>query len=124
MSLVHRRDTKPEQFVRALLRVLGYRYRLHGSDLPGKPDIVVRRSKRAIFVNGCFWHQHKCSHYRMPRTRLDFWRPKLEANVERDTRSRSQLRRAGWRVLVLWECQLHMRAAHSLTNKIVRFMEE
>jgi DNA mismatch endonuclease (patch repair protein) len=123
MALVRGKDTKPEQLVRRLIHKLGYRFRLHRRDLPGKPDIVFPRKKAVIFVHGCFWHQHpdpSCKLARMPKTRLDFWKPKLEGNRVRDERSQSELEKLGWRVLAIWECQLKDEAA--LTKKIQDFL--
>lgn len=106
MSRVKGRDTRPEMRLRRALHAAGLRYRLQARELPGKPDIVFRRAKLAIFVHGCFWHRHSgCEHARMPKSRLDFWRTKLEANVERDARQVGELEAAGWTVLTLWECE-------------------
>lgn len=103
------RDTKPELIVRRLVHGMGYRYRLHRKDLPGKPDLVFGPRKKVIFVHGCFWHQHPdplCKIARMPKSRLDFWRPKLDANRARDDRDSTALENMGWTVLTLWECGL------------------
>lgn len=106
MSRVKGRDTRPEMRLRRALHAAGLRYRLQAKELPGRPDIVFRRAKLAIFVHGCFWHRHPgCEHARMPKSRLDFWRAKLEANVERDTRQVRELLVAGYTVLTLWECE-------------------
>jgi len=105
MRRIKSSGTKPELIVRKLVRELGFRYRLGGLGLPGKPDLVFKSRKKVIFVHGCFWHQHGCGHYKQPRTRLDFWLPKLRANVERDKRVRDLLRSLGWEVLVVWECE-------------------
>jgi DNA mismatch endonuclease (patch repair protein) len=107
MRRIRAKDTKPEMVVRRLLHSLGYRYRLHVRDLPGKPDVVFRKLKRAIFVHGCFWHQHgECREGRLPGTRPEYWVPKLARNVERDQRHAQLLGEAGWQVLTLWECQI------------------
>ncbi|WP_100253296.1 very short patch repair endonuclease [Methylobacterium sp. UNC300MFChir4.1] len=101
------RGTKPELLVRRSLHSLGYRFRLHRRDLPGSPDIVLPRHRVAIQVHGCFWHQHEgCRHANLPRSRTAYWHPKLARNVERDVRTNAALRALGWRVLVLWECEL------------------
>lgn len=93
--------------VRRLLFSLGYRYRLHDRGLPGSPDIVFRGVKKAIFVHGCFWHRHEgCPLARMPKSRLEFWGPKLDGNRERDARKLLQLQSQGWDALVIWECEL------------------
>ena len=106
MALVRSRDTKPEMLVRRVVHSLGYRYRLHSHDLPGTPDLVFRRLKRVIFVHGCFWHQHRCAAGdRLPKSRVDFWRSKLEGNAARDRKTVSRLRHMGWHVLTVWECQ-------------------
>ena len=107
MSRIRQKDTGPELIVRRLVYAMGYRYRLHRADLPGRPDMAFIGRKKAIFVHGCFWHQHQgCGHYRMPKSRRDFWLPKLRTNVERDERAIRELHAMGWSVLVIWECQL------------------
>jgi len=106
MSAVGSRDTKPEMRVRKALHRLGYRYRLHRKDLPGSPDIVFPKKKKAIFVHGCFWHGHQCRWGRLPKTKLDYWLPKIEANKYRDARNVSELHALGWKVLILWQCEL------------------
>jgi DNA mismatch endonuclease (patch repair protein) len=109
MARVRSKNTAPELTVRKLLRTMGYGYRLHSRGLPGKPDIVISGRRTAIFVHGCFWHRHMeplCRLARLPKSRLDFWLPKLEANRARDDAQREALALAGWRVVVVWECQL------------------
>lgn len=107
MSLVRCKDTKPEMAVRRLVHGMGYRYRLHDRRLPGTPDLVFPARRKVIFIHGCFWHRHGCAlGDRMPKSRLDFWKPKLDANRGRDARNLRALCRLGWDVLVLWECQL------------------
>jgi len=109
MRLVLGRNTKPEMIVRHIIHSMGYRYRLHAKDLPGKPDIVFRPRRKAIFVNGCFWHRHSnvsCKLSRLPKTRLDFWLPKLEGNRLRDEKNLSLLQELGWNSLIIWECEL------------------
>lgn len=106
MARVRAKDTKPEMRVRKLIHGLGFRYRLHAKELPGHPDIVLRPLSKVVFVHGCFWHRHSgCALARLPKSRTDFWIPKLEGNRIRDRRSASALRRAGWKVLTVWECQ-------------------
>ena len=121
MSLVRSKHTKPELFVRRLVHGLGYRYRLHQADLPGRPDLVFRSRRKVVFVHGCFWHGHKCRLGRMPKSRLDYWNPKIAGNRQRDIRTLRRLRRMDWKALVLWECQLHNRDA--LANTIQTFLE-
>lgn len=106
MSRIRAKDTRPEKRVRRLLHRLGYRYRLHASDLPGRPDLVFRPRRKAIFVHGCFWHRHEgCPRNQVPKTRRKFWVNKLDGNVRRDRRNQAALRDQGWRVLVIWECE-------------------
>jgi DNA mismatch endonuclease (patch repair protein) len=106
MAAIKGSNTKPEMRVRSLLHSLGYRYRLHRKDLPGKPDIVLPKHRLAIFVHGCFWHSHECRWGGViPKTRPDFWREKRRGTTERDARNIRALEAAGWRVLVIWECQ-------------------
>ena len=106
MSRIKGKDTKPEMGVRHVLFAMGFRYRLHRKDLPGSPDIVFPRQKKAIFVNGCFWHRHAgCRLASTPKTRADFWQTKFDANVARDARNIDALEELGWSVLVLWQCE-------------------
>lgn len=105
MQSVKSKDTKPEMAVRRLLHSRGYRYRLHRKDLPGKPDIVFPGRKKAIFVHGCFWHWHGCAKGQLPKSRLDYWQPKLAKNIERDRTKQEQLESQGWQVLVVWQCE-------------------
>lgn len=107
MRAVRSRDTGPEMTVRRLTHSMGYRYRLHVRALPGAPDLVFSARRAVIFVHGCFWHQHDCPRgSRIPKTRREYWLPKLRGNRERDGRHQEALAEAGWRVLVIWECQL------------------
>ena len=105
MSRVRSSDTKPERAVRSALHRLGYRFRLHRRDLPGKPDIVLPRLKTVIFVHGCFWHQHGCKKSKLPQQNAAFWQRKLLSNVARDGAVTRQLAESGWKVVVIWECQ-------------------
>jgi len=113
-------NTKPELLVRSMLHRLGYRYRVNMSSLPGRPDIVFSARKRAIFIHGCFWHAHGCSRSRTPRTRQDYWLPKLEATQVRDARNTKALEGLGWQTLTLWECQLD--DASALLHDIESFL--
>jgi DNA mismatch endonuclease (patch repair protein) len=125
MGRVKGRDTKPEMIVRRLLHNMRYRYRLHSKDLPGKPDIVFGKRRKVIFIHGCFWHRHPdpaCRLARLPKSRLDFWLPKLSANAERDARHQEALLELGWQVLVVWECEL--RHSEQLKNKLRYFLED
>jgi len=106
MAAIKDRDTKPEMRVRSLLHSLGYRYRLHRKDLPGKPDIVLPKYRTVIFVHGCFWHCHDCRWGNViPKTRAEFWSDKRGGNVARDERHKASLEATGWRVVTIWECQ-------------------
>ena len=106
MSRVRSRNTKPELQVRSLLHRMGYRFRLHRSDLPGKPDIVLPMYRTVIFVHGCFWHQHPgCKKATIPRTNREFWEAKLNRNVERDREVRQKLQDLGWNVIAVWGCE-------------------
>lgn len=116
MAAIKSNDTEPEMLVRRYLHALGYRYGLHNKKLPGSPDIVLRRLRTVIFINGCFWHGHdNCKYYRLPKTNPDFWRTKIEANRARDARSTAALRTLGWHVIVIWECQLKTEEFRSKT---------
>jgi DNA mismatch endonuclease (patch repair protein) len=122
MSRVHGKDTKIEMKVRRLVHGMGYRYRLHSGRLPGRPDMVFPGRKKVIFVHGCFWHLHEdCSQYRQPKSRRDFWMPKLEQNRARDMKNQEQLRGMGWGVLVIWECEL--KHPEALSERIKSFLE-
>ncbi len=105
MQAVQSEHTGPEKRVRRLLHAMGYRFRLHRKDLPGRPDIVLPGRRKAIFVHGCFWHAHGCRKGRPPKSRLDYWLPKLEENVERDRIKQEQLESLGWETLVVWQCE-------------------
>lgn len=107
MSRIKGRDTKPEKVVRSLLHRMGYRFRLHRNDLPGRPDIVLPRHSTVLLVHGCFWHRHGgCKYAYTPKSRVAFWQKKFSTNVERDKRNKRDLRRLGWRVIVVWECEI------------------
>ena len=122
MSRVSAKDTKPEIAVRSMLHRMGFRFRLHDPRLAGRPDIVLRRHRTAIFVHGCFWHRHRgCKKATTPETRRDFWIRKFEKNIERDRKNYDQLEVQGWRVLVIWQCELEDPV--SLEDRVSRFME-
>ncbi|MBY0331894.1 MAG: very short patch repair endonuclease [Acetobacteraceae bacterium] len=122
MAAIRGKDTAPELAVRRMLHAMGYRFRLHRSDLPGSPDIVLPRHGKAVFVHGCFWHQHKgCVHAPRPASRASYWLPKLAANVARDERTQRELRRLGWGVIVVWECQVR-RDAGAVARRLQRLL--
>ncbi len=110
MSRIRGRDTKPEWLVRRALHAAGLRYRLHVSDLPGRPDLVFPARRAVVFVHGCFWHGHDCPLFRLPATRTAFWAAKIEANRVRDVVAGARLQADGWRVMIVWECALRGRA--------------
>jgi DNA mismatch endonuclease, patch repair protein len=121
MSRIRGRDTGPEMTVRRIVHALGYRYRLNCRDLPGTPDLVLRRMQKAIFVHGCFWHRHEnCPYAYTPKSRQSFWSSKFRSNKLRDRRQISRLKREGWSVLVVWECELA--SPKSATRKISAFL--
>ena len=123
MRRVRGKDTKPEMRVRRILHGLGYRYRLHARELPGTPDIVFRPRKSTIFVHGCFWHRHQgCKMARLPKSRIDYWKSKLETNRSRDATHQEELDRLGWRVLIVWECETG--DADALAGRLAGFLEQ
>ncbi|MCC6865197.1 MAG: DNA mismatch endonuclease Vsr [Ignavibacteria bacterium] len=113
MSRIRSKNTKPEMIVRSWLHNQGYRFRLHDKSLPGKPDIVLKKYKTVIFVNGCFWHGHKnCKYFILPKTRTKWWKDKIEGNITRDKKTKRDLKKLGWKVINIWGCkiQLNMKA--------------
>lgn len=126
MAAVKGKNTKPEVAIRKLLHAQGYRFRLHRKDLPGTPDIVLPKYKIAIFINGCFWHQHEsCKHAALPSTRREFWKAKLTANKQRDTRNTAALQSLGYTVLTIWECEIKsILATHTIPKLPPRNYEE
>ena len=123
MRRVRQSDTAPELVVRSLLHAEGYRYRLHAKELPGRPDIVFRGRRRAIFVHGCFWHRHRCRPgQNVPKSNTEFWLTKFEANMKRDRKARRQLKTSGWLTLVVWECETHSSCRKKLLVKLRKFM--
>lgn len=124
MSRIRARNTGPEWKVRRLVHSKGYRYRLHRKDLPGKPDLVFPKRRKVIFVHGCYWHRHPdpgCKLARLPKSNLEFWLPKLEQNRERDIKNEEKLRSMGWKVLVIWECEISKNSM--IEKKITEFLE-
>jgi len=122
MQSVKTRDTGPELIVRRVLFSLGYRYRLNAKKLPGKPDITFPGRRKAIFVHGCFWHAHGCSKGKAPKSRLEYWGPKLKVNKERDAAQALELQSLGWRVLTVWQCETNN--VKALRSKLVSFVED
>jgi DNA mismatch endonuclease (patch repair protein) len=121
MSRIRSRDTAPEKVVRKTLTELGARYRLHAKQLPGKPDIVIKKNKTAIFINGCFWHQHKgCKRKTMPKGNRNYWKPKLERNVKKQKADIKTLRKDDWKVGIVWECET--RDEDKLKNKLQKIL--
>lgn len=118
MAGIRGKNTNPEKVVRSIIHRMGLRFRLHQKDLPGSPDLVLRRHNTVVFVHGCFWHLHGCRWSSMPKTRTEFWRAKLNGNRERDKVNRAALRKAGWRVIEIWECELRDR--ERLTAKLAK----
>lgn len=122
MAAVHTRDTGAEKAVRSIVHRLGYRYSLKRSDLPGKPDLAFVSRRKVIFVHGCFWHGHSCRYGRLPKSRLSYWQPKIAANKARDHQQVVRLRKDGWSVLMIWQCQL--RKERLVEARIRDFLDE
>ncbi|MBW1796587.1 MAG: DNA mismatch endonuclease Vsr [Deltaproteobacteria bacterium] len=122
MAAIRSKDTKPEMLVRRLVHSMGYRYRLHRKDLPGKPDLTFSKLQKVIFVHGCYWHMHNCRYGRVtPKTNTEFWRKKRQSNVERDRKNLKALKVADWDTLVVWECEIKDR--HRLMAKLSDFLK-
>ena len=125
MAAIRGKDTKPEIRIRHGLFLRGYRYRLHCSTLPGKPDLVLPKYRAAIQIQGCFWHKHDCQYFQWPGTRPDFWKQKIEGNVVRDQKALYQLKIGGWRALIIWECAIKKcseREIEKLLDEIERWL--
>ena len=125
MSLIRSKDSAAEIVVRKMIHRMGYRFRLHRKDLPGTPDLVFPKLKKVVFVHGCFWHRHsdpECRLARLPKSRLEFWEPKLTRNRDRDERNTRALIDAGWQAIVVWECQLSN--LKSLESALKAFLEK
>lgn len=122
MRAVKGKDTSPELAIRRLVHSLGYRYRLHRANLPGKPDLVFPGRKKIIFVHGCFWHWHGCKRSRMPEANRNYWKQKIGRNVKRDRKTRRDLKSLGWKSMVIWECQ--SKAIDAVSRKIKRFLDD
>jgi DNA mismatch endonuclease (patch repair protein) len=123
MAAVKGSNTTPEMVVRRLVHALGFRYRLHVRTLPGAPDLAFPRLRKVIFVSGCFWHMHTCGRCRIPATRRSYWVAKLQRNATRDKRVQRALRRAGWSVLVVWECQTVAARRERLRTRLCSFLK-
>ena len=121
MSKIGAKNTKPEMLVRQFLFSQGFRYRLHQKNLPGTPDIVLKKYNTVIIVNGCFWHGHRCPRGSLPSSNRDFWQQKIAKNRERDCRTKRALQRDGWKVLTVWQCETKDKS--KLTKRLVRFLE-
>ena len=125
MAAIKSTGTKPELIIRSLVHRMGYRFRLHAKDIPGKPDLVFRSRNKAVFVHGCFWNQHpkaSCRDGREPGSKLTYWAPKLARNVNRDARNLADLKAMGWRVLVIWECEA-LKGGTALAARVARFLK-
>jgi DNA mismatch endonuclease (patch repair protein) len=121
MSKIRKTDTKPELAVRRFVSAMGHRYRLHSNAVLGRPDLVFGPARKIIFVHGCFWHQHKgCRLAKKPQSRREYWLPKLQQNVERDARNESALRKAGWQILTVWECEVE--SPETLKRTLLAFL--
>jgi len=123
MRAVRSKDTQPELAVRHVLHALGYRYRLHRKDLPGSPDLVFVRRRKVIFVHGCFWHGHNCKRgARQPKSNADYWQAKIARNQTRDVSSVNALQKAGWKSMIVWECELSLAERDGLTSRLIDFL--
>lgn len=122
MARVKQKNTTPEMIVRRLLHRMGYRFRLHQKDLPGRPDIVLSRHKKVVFVHGCFWHRHDCKKATMPKTNQDFWKNKFQTNIDRDTKVLLSIKERGWETLTIWECEAQ--DGDKLELRLLKFLGE
>ena len=121
MSQIKSENTRPEMLIRKWLWSHGYRYRLHQKGLPGKPDIVFPGRRKVLFVHGCFWHKHNCRYFKWPETNVTFWKNKITETVERDKKNYEKLKKAGWKYLIIWECEI--KDISIIENKIKKFIE-
>ena len=125
MSHIKSKNTKPEITVRKIVYSLGYRYRLHRKDLPGKPDLAFIKKKKVIFINGCFWHGHSgCKKSALPDTNYEFWNDKIKNNVNRDTLNYQRLKDMGWKYLIIWQCEIKKDKLENIKSKIIHFLNE
>lgn len=118
MSLIQSKNTKPEMIARRHLFGRGLRYRLHDKNLPGKPDMIFPKYKKAVFINGCFWHRHDCKYATTPKTNTEFWEKKFQKNILRDKNNYEKLETMGWTVIIVWECQLKKDMRKDTLNKL------
>lgn len=119
MSQIKGKNTKPEMLVRKFLHAHGFRYRLHANNLPGKPDIVLPKYRTVIFVHGCFFHKHNCHLFKWPATNQEFWKNKISGNLERDKKAIASLKKAGWTIIILWECDLKLKKLQQTLTKLL-----
>ena len=125
MRTVRSVDTMPELVVRRMIHSLGFRYRLHNKKLPGTPDLVFSCRKKIIFIHGCFWHRHRCKAGRsFPSSRTKYWKKKFENNQCRDSQNRRKLKKMGWDILIVWECQTKKKNINDLKNKVINFLDD
>lgn len=125
MSRINGKNTKPEEIVRKYLFSKGFRYRKNYKTLPGKPDIVLPKYKTVVFVNGCFWHKHDgCKYFKWPKTNAEFWREKIETNIIRDSQQYAELKQLGYKVLIVWECQLKGEIKEEILNYLVHEIKD
>lgn len=123
MSKIGPKNSEPEMFIRKLVHSMGYRFRLHRKELPGKPDLVFPKYKKVIFVNGCFWHGHKgCKRAKLPETHMVFWKKKIEKNIKNDTKNSIALKNLGWDYLVIWQCEITSNNIERLKKRIQSFL--
>ena len=121
MSRIKGKNTKPEMLVRRLLHAHGYRYRLHDKKLPGKPDIVLPKYKTVIFVHGCFWHGHNnCKYFVVPKTRTEWWLNKINGNIANDNKASQALKKEGWKIIAIWECNLKRTKVEKTLNSLLK----
>lgn len=124
MSRIKSKDTKPEELVRKFLFAKGFRYRKNVKQLPGCPDIVLPKYRTVVFVQGCFWHKHDCPRFVWPSSNTDYWIPKINGNVERDLQEKKELEALGWRVLVVWECELKKKIFNDTMNRLISDIQD
>lgn len=124
MSLIRSTNTKPEEIVRKYLFSHGFRYRKNDKRYPGKPDIVLPKYHTVVFVNGCFWHMHNCSRSRLPKSNQFYWGPKIKRNIERDEQNRQKLEATGWKVIIIWECELKKQMAEDRLSRLCDEIKE